>query len=101
MRISFFKNRIASDSKKPLSDHLWCLQQMAPNVLVATIQRCTGVGVSEWTPAGVLTNFENRSGAGVDFFEEGLEPESFFEYEVSLRIIDYYYCRLFFLQSML
>jgi len=24
--------------------------------------------VSDWTPAGVLTNFENWSGAGVDFF---------------------------------
>jgi len=34
-------------------------------------QRCTGAGVSEWTPAGVLTIFENRSGAGVDFFKEG------------------------------
>jgi len=30
-------------------------------------QRCTGAGVSEWTPAGVLTIFENRSGAGVVF----------------------------------
>ena len=27
-----------------------------------------GVQDPEWTPAGVLTNFENRSGAGVDFF---------------------------------
>jgi len=26
MRISFFKNRIGSDSKKSLSDHLWCPQ---------------------------------------------------------------------------
>jgi len=49
-------------------------------------QRCTGAGVSEWTPAGVLTNFENRSGAGVDFFKK--EPDSYFEYEVSLLIID-------------
>jgi len=31
-------------------------------------QRCTGAGVSEWPPAGVLTNFENRSGAGVVFW---------------------------------
>jgi len=44
--------------------------------------------VSEWTPAGVLTNFENRSGAGVEFFKEGPEPESFYEYEVSLLITD-------------
>ena len=29
--------------------------------------------MSEWTPARVLTNFENRSGAGVDFFKEGPE----------------------------
>ena len=29
----------------------------------------------EWTPAGVLTIFENRRGAGVDFFKEGPEPE--------------------------
>jgi len=25
IRISFFKNRIGSESKNPLSDHLWCL----------------------------------------------------------------------------
>jgi len=37
----------------------------------ATLQRCTGAGVSEWTPAEVLTNFENRSGAGVDFLGKG------------------------------
>ena len=55
--------------------------------------------MSECTPAGVLTNFENRSGAGVDFFKEG--PESFYEYEVSLLITDDYYRRLFFLQGML
>jgi len=54
-------------------------------------QKCARAGVSEWTPAGVLTNFENRSGAGVIFSE----------YEVTLLIINYYYCRLFFLQSML
>jgi len=36
-----------------------------------TWQRCTGAGVSEWTPAGVLTNFENRSGAGLDFLRKG------------------------------
>jgi len=37
--------------------------------------------VSQWTPAGVLTNFENRSGAGVDFLRKagaGEEPESFY-----------------------
>jgi len=34
-------------------------------------QRCTGAGVSEWTPAGVLTIFENRSGAGVYFLIRG------------------------------
>jgi len=31
--------------------------------------------VSEWTPAGVLTNFENRSGAGVDLLRKGPDPE--------------------------
>jgi len=36
-------------------------------------QRCTGAGVWEWTPAGVLTIFENGSGAGVDFSKEGPE----------------------------
>jgi len=59
-------------------------------------QRCTGTGVSVWTPAGVLTNFENRSGAGADFFKEGPEPESFYEYKVGFLITDYYYRRLFF-----
>jgi len=43
--------------------------------------------VSERTQAGVLTNFENRSGAGVNFFKEGPEPESFYEYEVCLSLI--------------
>jgi len=33
--------------------------------------------------------------------DTGVDPESFCEYEVSLLIIDYYYCRLFVLQSML
>ena len=41
--------------------------------MCSIIQRCTGAGVSESTPAGVLTIFENRSGAGVDFCNE--EPE--------------------------
>ena len=31
--------------------------------------------MSEWTPAGVLTIFHTRSGAGVDFLKEGLEAE--------------------------
>jgi len=31
--------------------------------------------VSESTPAGVLTIFEKRSGAGVGFSKEGPEPE--------------------------
>jgi len=30
-------------------------------------------GVSEWTPGGVLTTFEIRSGAGVGFSKEGPE----------------------------
>jgi len=60
------------------------------------LQRCTGAGVSKSTPAGVLTIFEIRSGAGVDFFKEGPEPESAFLLEVTLFIIDYYYCRCFF-----
>jgi len=34
-------------------------------------QQCTRSGVSEWTPAGVLTIFENKSGAGVDFLRKG------------------------------
>jgi len=51
--------------------------------------------------AGVLTNFENRSGAGVDLFTEGPEPESFFEYEISLLIFDYYCCRLFFAKHVI
>ena len=68
-------------------------------------QRFTGAGVSEWTPAGVLTNFENRwewsrSGSFSGRAGAGAEPESFVEYEVSLLIIDYHYCMLFFLQSM-
>ena len=54
-----------------------------------TDERCTGPGVSELTPTGVL--LENRSAAGADFFKERPEPkwkpESFFEYEVSLLII--------------
>jgi len=29
-----------------------------------------GVQESEWSPAGVLTIFENRSGAGVDFLRK-------------------------------
>ena len=67
---------------------------------MSRLQRCTGARVSEWTPAGVLTIFENRSGAGVDFLRKGRSRSgagvSFFEYEVSL-LIDYYYCcRLFF-----
>ena len=34
-------------------------------------KRCTRTVVSEKTPAGVLTIFENRSGAGVSFFRKG------------------------------
>ena len=49
----------------------------------------SGVLEPEWTPARVLTNFENRSGAGVDIFKEG--PESIYEYEVNLSITDNYY----------
>jgi len=65
-------------------------------------QRCTGAGVSEWTPAGVLTIFENRSGVGVDFSKEGPEWSwSQFFNEVSLFIIDFYYCRLFFTKHVL
>jgi len=43
--------------------------------MIAPHQRCTGTGGSEWTPAGVLTIFENRSGAVVDFFKKGPELE--------------------------
>jgi len=42
-----------------------------------TWQRCTGTGVSESTPAGVLTIFENRSGDRVDISKE--EPEPVFQ----------------------
>ena len=44
--------------------------------------------MSKWTLTGVLTIFENRSGAGVDISKEEPEPESFYEYEVSLLITD-------------
>jgi len=50
-------------------------------------QRCTGGVVSEWTPDGVLTIFENRSGAGVDFSKEGPEPESVLMRLVCLLLI--------------
>jgi len=47
--------RSGLDSDKKISQfgNLWCLRS----------------GVSEWTPAGVSTNFENRSGAGVAFLK--------------------------------
>jgi len=56
--------------------------------------------VSEWTPAGVFTIFENRSGAGVDFLKEGPELESAFNKSLVclLLIIIIADC---FLQSML
>ena len=54
-----------------------------------------GVQEPEWTPTGVLTNFKNRSGVGVDFLKEGPEPESFHEYKVSFLITDCYYRRFF------
>jgi len=41
-------------------------------VLISPPNRGVGVQESEWTPAGVLTNFENRSGDGV-FLKEGPE----------------------------
>jgi len=61
---------------------LWChkwfpplLTQTASLSLSLTLnslnQRSTGSRVSEWTPAGVLTNFDNGSGAGVDFLRKG------------------------------
>jgi len=50
-------------------------------------QRCTGAGASEWTPAGVLTIFENRSGAGVDFFKERLEPELSRSHFLNMRLV--------------
>jgi len=62
--------------------HLTGLFLMFPAALPHTVryqfpssQRCTQAGVSEWTPAGVLTIFENGSGAEVDFSKEGPEPE--------------------------
>jgi len=55
--------------------------------------------MSEWIAAGVLTSFEKGSGAGVYFFKERPEPESFFEYDVSLLIFYYYYWRLFFYKA--
>ena len=60
-------------------------------------QRCTGAALSVWTPAAVLTNFENRTGAGFG-------PEWRRSHFLNMRLVfsfHYYYCRLFFLQSML
>ena len=56
--------------------------------------------MSEWTPAGVLTIFENRSGAGVDFSKEGRSRSHFFNKRLLclLLIIIIVDC---FLQSML
>ena len=60
--------------------------------------------MSEWTPAGVSTIFENRSGAGVGFSKKGSKPEwsrsQFFNIRLlySLLIIIIADC---FLQSML
>jgi len=43
----------------------------SPQIQVQSNAHLCGRGVQEskWTPAGVLTNFKNRSGAGVDFFK--------------------------------
>jgi len=41
-------------------------------------QGCTGAVVSEWTPAGVSTVFENRSGAGFDFSRKGRSRGQFY-----------------------
>jgi len=58
-RIQFYRIRIGLTVKNLSVSYLWCIE----------------AGVSEWTPAGVLMNMENRSGAGVDFFKEKPEPE--------------------------
>ena len=59
IRISFFKNRIGSDSKKTLSDHLW--QVHLRNFSCMVITSCMSVAVSsfgaEWFLGGnVLCN---------------------------------------------
>ena len=41
--------------------------------------------MSEWTPAGVLTNFENKRGAGVDFFRE--RPEWSRSHFLNMRFV--------------
>ena len=65
--------------------------------LVSEVYRSPSAGVDS---AGVSTIFENRSGAGVDFFKEGPEPESVFDKRLlcTLLIIIFADC---FLQSML
>jgi len=63
-------------------------------------KRCTGAGVSEWTPTGVLTIFENSSGAGVVLLRKGRSRSQFFNKRLLclLLIIIIADC---FLQSML
>jgi len=41
--------------------------------------------VSEWTQAGIVTNFANRSGAGVDFFKE--RPEWSRSHFLNIRLV--------------
>ena len=43
--------------------------------------------MSEWTPAGVSTKSENRSGAGVDFFKEMPEPEWSWSHFLNIRLV--------------
>ena len=50
--------------------------------------------MSEWTPAGVLTIFENRRGAGVNFFKERSEPEWNRSQFFNKRLFVYYWLLL-------
>jgi len=60
------------------------------------VHRSRSVGVDSSRGLNEFRKWEwNRS-----CFYYGPEPESSFEYEDSLLIIAYYYCRLFVLQSM-
>jgi len=57
-------------------------------IIPARDQWCTGAGVSESNPAGVLTIFENRSGARVDFSKEEPRRSQFF----NEMLVCLYYC---------
>jgi len=78
------------------------LPESTPVIRIRPHLWCTGAGVSEWTPAGVLTIFENRSGPRVDFFKEGPEPEwsqsQFFNKRLLCLLL---ICKLFFTKHVI